>query len=273
MEDCWTTRLEKALPRTEVVNHGVMGYAPDQAFLSWQRDGPSYQPCAVLIGHLTENINRLVNRFRPFYLPDTGITLAKPRFALQNGQLTLIPSGVERPEQLFDAGWVERQLGAGDDWYFPGLFVGNPLDVLDISRVTRSAVYRRQVGDIWSAAWSAQHYRPGNPWFEVTVAVLRAFAEDVRAHGATPVIVIFPTRDELEVLRKSNERPYGELVQALRKENLAVEDLGDRLVEQAKSAALGSIVGNHYRPLGNQVVAKKLATDLPKLTAATCGAD
>lgn len=271
LEDCWSSRLERLWPRTEVLNRGVMGYAPDQAFLLWQRDAPAYGACAVLIGHLTENVNRVVNRFRPFYLPDTGIALAKPRFVVRDGEAVLLPSGVERAEQLLDPAWVERELGPGDDWYFPGLFVANPLDMLEVARVARSAAYRRRAGEAWSAAWSAARYRPGEPAFEVTVAVLRAFARDVRARGATPVVLVFPTREELEVMRRSGERPYGALVQALRAEGLAVVDLGDRLVEQARGTALGSLVGNHYRPLGNQVVARKLASDLPKLTAATCG--
>ena len=88
---CWTAQLEEAVPGAEVMNFGVSGFAPDQAWLRYQRDGRAYQPCAVLIGYMIENVNRVVNRFRPFYQPDTGITLGKPRFVVRDGGLDLLP--------------------------------------------------------------------------------------------------------------------------------------------------------------------------------------
>lgn len=36
---CWTQRLEDLLPETEVLNFGVVGYSPDQAWLRYQREG------------------------------------------------------------------------------------------------------------------------------------------------------------------------------------------------------------------------------------------
>jgi hypothetical protein len=73
--ECWTAQLEEQVPGLEVLNFGVSGYAPDQAWLRYQLEGQQYQPCAVLIGFMVENVHRVVNRFRPFYQPETGITL------------------------------------------------------------------------------------------------------------------------------------------------------------------------------------------------------
>jgi len=112
--DCWTDSLERLWPGTEVLNFGVPGYGPDQAWLRYQRDGGQYESCAVLIGFMVENVNRVVNRFYPFYQPDTGLVASKPRFLLADDSLTLLPSPVSDPGQLEDPAWVESVLGPYD---------------------------------------------------------------------------------------------------------------------------------------------------------------
>ena len=55
---------------------------------------------------MLENINRVVNRYRPFY--DQSVTpLAKPRFVLRDGRLALLPSPVRSIDDLKDPAWVE----------------------------------------------------------------------------------------------------------------------------------------------------------------------
>src|SRR5215210_5385973 len=95
LADCWTAQLEAARAGTEVLNFGVPGYGSDQAWLRYQRDGATYHPCAVLIGHMVENINRVVNRFRPFYEPAGGLILSKPRFLLEGQGLSLLANPVD----------------------------------------------------------------------------------------------------------------------------------------------------------------------------------
>src|SRR4051794_2044350 len=51
-DECWTSQLESSTPGLEVMNFGVSGFAPDQAWLRYQRDGKAYQPCAVTIGYM-----------------------------------------------------------------------------------------------------------------------------------------------------------------------------------------------------------------------------
>ena len=90
-EDTWQVQMEKSDPSLEVVNFGVAGYGLDQALLRYLHEGISYHPQVVFIGFMEENINRLVNVFRPFYYP--GIPLAKPRFILRNDELVLLKCG------------------------------------------------------------------------------------------------------------------------------------------------------------------------------------
>jgi hypothetical protein len=48
-------------------------------------------------------------------------------------------------------------------------------------------------------------------------------------------------------------------------------DLTDALGEEARRSELNDVIGAHYLPLGNAVVAHALAEQLPRLTAETCG--
>ena len=273
LENCWTTMLQDDLRRSEVLNFGVPGYAPDQAWLRYQRDGPAWQPCAVLIGHMTENINRVVNRFRPFYYWGTGIPLPKPRFVLEHGQPVLLPSPVESTDQLRDPRWVETNLGPGDSWYFPGTFVANPLDSFELISLARTARFRfgRDEGVEWTPEFSERAYRPGQEAFDVLVAVLSGFAADVRAAGASPVVLIFPWRGEIARARDGQPLPHRALLDALRERDVPFIDFSEALGAQTRRTTFTNVVQNHYRPIGNEVVERTLLRELPPLTAATCG--
>jgi len=139
--DCWTTGLEQAWPGTQVLNFGMPVYGPDQVWLRYRRDGREFHPCGVLIGYMIENIQRVVNRFRAFYQPSTDFLLGKPRFVLDGDGLRLLPNPASSPWQLEDPRWVEETFGPQDAWYFPGMFVANPLDVSHVVRVARTAAY------------------------------------------------------------------------------------------------------------------------------------
>jgi hypothetical protein len=275
LADCWTERLEQLLPDSEVVNFGVPEYGPDQAWLRYQRDGAAWHPCTVLIGHMVENINRVVNRFRPFYQPATGTPLAKPRYVLAGDRLALLPSPAAQPDLLKDPTWVEANLGPQDAWYAPGRLIAGRLDRLELTRWLVTMRYRleRQESLSWGLAWAARMYRPGGEAFQVTAAVLEGFAGQVRADGATPVVLVFPTRDEIAARRDGQGRlPHALLLDRLRSAGVATLDLTDYLGEAASSAELADLMApeGHYSPGGNAVVARALADRLPALSAATC---
>jgi hypothetical protein len=251
----------------------VPGYASDQAWLRFQQGGAAARPCAVLIGHMVENINRMTNRFRPFYYPTTGIPLAKPRFTLADAQLHLLASPAQQLDQLREPAWVEAQLGPQDSWYFPQTFVASPLDLLAIGNLARTARYRseHQDGVEWSAGWSERVQQPGNEGFDLTVAVLAAFAQEVRAGGASPLVLIFPWRTEITAQRDGLPKTHARLLDALEERGVPTLDLTDALGEQARRSSLGNLTVEHYRPLGNAVVARAVARELPRVAGDTCG--
>jgi hypothetical protein len=271
--DCWTRQLELAWAGTEVLNFGVPGYGPDQAWLRYQRDGRSFRPCGVLIGYLVENVNRVVNRFRPFYSPGDGIPLAKPRFLLEGDGLSLLPNPAVAPEQLDDDRWVETQLGPHDLWYFPNTFVASPIDVLQVGRVARSAAYQQTRRTMLRGDERFPLY--GEPEaLEVAARVLVGFARQVREDGATPVVVVFSTRRDVLTFEEGN-KAHQPLLDRLARENVPTLEVASRLDREVRRTGPNRVFApeGHYRAPGNAAVASLLANQLPRLTAATCGSD
>jgi hypothetical protein len=273
-EDCWTAQLEDDVPGLEVLNFGVSGYAPDQAWLRYQQEGRAYRPCAVLIGYMVENVNRVVNRFRPFYQPDTGITLGKPRYLLQGDGLELLPSPARSPLDYADPAWVERELGPHDFWYFPGVFAGGLLDYSHFIRLGRTAAYDRKFGDLrddnedaGDISWA---YQPDSEGLEVASRILIQFARQVEADGSTPVVLIFGRKSDVVAMRHGDRKVYEPLLQRLNKADVSTIDLTERLYQAQQKGGVERLIDKHYRAAGNQVVADALARRLQKVTPNTC---
>jgi hypothetical protein len=273
-DECWTAQLEQEVPGTEVLNFGVSGYAPDQAWLRYQQEGRAYRPCAVLIGYMVENVNRVVNRFRPFYQPDTGITLGKPRYLLQGDSLELLPSPARSPLDYGNPAWVERELGPHDFWYFPGMFAGGLLDASHFIRLGRTAAYDRKYADLrddnedaGDIGWA---YAPNSEGLEVAARILIQFARQVEADGATPVVLIFGRKSDVVAMRHNERKVYEPLLQRLNRADVSTIDLTERLFQESKRTGVERLIDKHYRAAGNEVVADALARRLQKITPNTC---
>jgi lysophospholipase L1-like esterase len=268
---CWVPQLESAWPNTEILNYGVPGYGPDQAWLRYQRDGQAYQPCAVLIGYFVEDIDRVVSRFRPFTSPDDSVIMSKPRFLLDGDGLALLPSGVTTPSQVEDVAWVEQTLGAHDAWFFPGTFVESPFDRSRLIRLARTAAYRHARAALERDTDSYPLYDDQQEAYQVTGRILIEFAEQVRAAGATPVVIVFPGERDI-VGYQRGVRVYDRLLSWLAEEDVPTVDLMDVLSGELEHQSIGELFGEgrHYSASGNAVVARALAKTLPSLTGSTC---
>jgi hypothetical protein len=275
-QECWSARLEQAWERSEVLNFGLPASAPDQGWLRYQRDARQYHPCAVLIGFQVENVNRVVNRYRPFYAPTSGVALSKPRFLLDGDGLRLLPNPATSPAQLDDPSWVERTLGPDDFWYFPGMFEPKPLDDLVLARLTRTVLYQRHrstlVGPTVDGRPDRRAYIFGDERFEVSGRILIQFARQAEADGATAVVVFFGQRAEVAGLRRREPKAYQPLLDWLAAEHVTVVDVTTDLAREANRIGTDRLFAQngHYSPRGNEVISASLAEKLPRLTVATC---
>lgn len=275
-EDCWTARLEESWDGAEVLNFGIPGGAPDQGWLRYQRDGRPYRPCAALIGFQVENVNRVVNRYRPFYAPGSGLGFSKPRFVLAGDGLRLLPNPADSPLLLNDPHWVEQNLGPDDYWYHPGTFAPQPLDSLIVTRLTRTAIYnehrQRLKGSVDDAHPNGSAYQADDERFQVSGRLLVQFARDVEAAGVTPIVLFFGQKTEVTATRHREPKEYQPLLDWLEAEQIATLDVTDALAREANRSGVDPLFarGGHYSRRGNDVVGRALASSLPELVGATC---
>lgn len=173
-------------------NFGVPGYGLDQAYLRYLRDGRPTRPRVVLIGFMTEDIQRQVYVYRPFYTVDDGLTFAKPRFVLTEDTLVLRRNPLPHPadyQALLQEPSATLARLARDDFFAQHLSHAGALDASAAVRLTEAAIDGLRMPD---------PYTPTDERFRITVALFDAFARAVRADGAQPVILLFPTIYDLQ---------------------------------------------------------------------------
>ncbi|HUR27638.1 MAG TPA: hypothetical protein VM509_05580, partial [Planctomycetota bacterium] len=257
-QDTWQRRLEEGRPDLEVLNLGVPGYGTDQALLRWRRDGSRFQSQFVILGIWPENMCRNLGCFR-YYLVPTESFASKPRMLLEDGALRVINSPVAEGDEL-TATLAEPEshpLLAHDFWYRAEETQPKAFQAVRVFRVAES-----MLSALGRKRERMRLYTGANPaGIDITVAIARQFSADVRAAGATPLVLIIPMRD---LLGMHTAVPPFPLVRRLREQGLDVIDLGPRIaaaVKERGAAALYARSGHHSIE-GNRVLAAALLAEL-----------
>lgn len=264
-EETWESVLERSTDGVEVLNFGVGGYGLDQALLRWRAEGVPFRPDVVLIGLMSENLLRHVNVYRPFYTPNTGVPLAKPRFVLSADSLVLIPNPARSIDDyrmlLSDTTTTLERFGRRDShvhWYDRG----SPLDWSPTVRLLKAGL--KSVLSPSRRVTLDRAYRPNSEPFRLTLALIDRFAREVRTAGANPVVLLFPSRDDLAGLA-TGRLVYRDFADSLRAHNLAVIDLADGFDPCRRGCDLDRLAPGHYSAEGNQLVATVIGRRLREL--------
>jgi hypothetical protein len=269
--DSWPSLMEESCERLEVLNYGVGGYGVDQALLRFESEGMEYEPEIVLMGFVTDDLRRLVNRYRRF-IADQELPYFKPRFVLEGTDLRLIKNPIPASSdysRLIREPSLVTQVGWLDHWYSPMIYE-NPF--YDISSTVRLAttvglrIYRRFVDP--DRIWDGQRINAESEAFRLQVVLFQRFVDAARKQAAKPHVIIFPSKEDL-LLAWNGEKPsYSPLVDELNRLNLPHFDL-----VYAFPPELGRSIEDLFRPeghysrKGNEWVAKHL---LQHLTAGAC---
>lgn len=257
-KDTWQSVMESKQSHLEVLNFGVGGYGLDQAYLRFIEHGSKYEADIVVIGFMTENINRNRNTFRPFYYRTTGLPFSKPRFKLINGKLSLIPSyfkeSQDYSELLANKDATFQELGK-DDFYYQKAKSNAYLDWSPLVRMTKFIVTRIQPRNAYTNA-----YTNDPETLEATKVLFKDFRDKVNSLGQKPIVVIFPNEDDIMRCNEGQEKTYIALIDYLSFNNFDFIDLGDRLCDYKPS----QIFFGHYNPLGNRIVAETLLQHISK---------
>lgn len=259
--ESWQEYLSAMLQR-DVFNFGTGGYGTDQAYLKFREKYPKVRTPVVVIGLTSENINRLVNVYRPFYFPKTGQRLTKPRFELLNGRLTLLQNPITNEEEiskLRDPRFI-REIGRHDFWYnrdeYPVL--GFPYSkIIFNKRLWREVTAKTD--DInprpWIDLWEDRESR------ELMFRIIDAFAADVKAAGATPIVMVIPNPREIIWKIEDGRDSHGvvRIREYCRQHGYLYFNPIDGLVRYLrKGRLLPEIFRDHITALGNQIIAHEL---------------
>lgn len=251
--ETWQTHLSGLL-QAGVWNFGNGGYGPDQAYLRFQQDQPQAKTPYAVMGLIGENIARVVNVYRRFYLPQDGNALTKPRFRLEGGHTTFLPNPtptLASRQRLRDVEFL-RSIGQNDYWY------------LRRAEQTASFPYSSLFFNInllqevmnyfdWMQLWEEPEPT------ELLLKILKAFAVEAKARGWTPIIGIYPMEQDLQQVLQTGALPvYVEIITAFCADQGIV--CFDGVSAMARSVATGEEVrslflATHYSPLGNERLA------------------
>ncbi|MDJ0870061.1 MAG: hypothetical protein QNK03_28490 [Myxococcota bacterium] len=236
-EDSWHSVLARDfLPGWEVLNLGVSGYAVDQAVLRYELLGSRYRPDVVVLGFYVRDHYRNLSSFRGY---------AKPRFRLgPDGALTLHDAHLMPPEALYEAYRSGRRRAGG--WsYSYALAVA---------------------AQAWELSVARRRVERGDADWQLTAAILERFRDRVEADGATPVLLIIPTRpkryhgwvyEQIDLLAREEARRLGMLAVALADSFHAEPDAAreEPLFRPREQ-------GGHLTEAGNREMARLLARAL-----------
>ena len=255
-------RLNRANLRAEVLNLGGGGYAMDQAFLRWRKNGKPLKPHIVLFGFQNSNIKRNMNLFRIFYSPFTGIIFSKPRFILEGEKLTLVNAPTVKPEDLVStlenfSQWEFRshEFYFQEENYTDSIFYNSRLAAFAVSGITMRFSSRRKGYDFFATDSNARKLAWG---------IIERFEQEVTQEGARFVVVHIPTKRPIQRLKNGDQLRYQELLNELVATYEVVDPAAD-LIRQADADSYKSLfldTSSHYSALGNRVVGEAVAKAL-----------
>jgi len=184
-EAAWPARLEKLFPdrRYDVINMGVCAYGIDQMYLHYLHRARKYSPEIVLVAFMSWDIERVV---RDSWLNGR----AKPRYVLEDGELRL--SNVPVPLKLdFD----REQMRWHDI-----LFDRRKLYLFERFRGSKEPDDRSRNP---VEAYLAERITPGRYAEGVLLSqkILEGWRKEVEGRGGRFVVILIPTRDELDCYR------------------------------------------------------------------------
>lgn len=252
----WEERLEQLDPGLELMNFGIPGSEPGQGLLRYRREGVQYRPAIVLIGMMSENINRAVNTFRPFYFARSGIPFSKPRFALEGSRLVLIENPLRTQEAyrelLRDPGRVLPRLGE-HDYFYRRNHRRSRLDFLPSVRFARIMYDRYFRQPIFTPQG---RYNTRSEAYQVSFRVLDQFYREALANGSLPVIVLFPQRRDVRLRHQGEPVTYQPLLEELRRRGYRTIDLADGFERYDPEAEMTEKNFLHYPKQGNEMAGR-----------------
>lgn len=252
----WENVLEKKIKNAEVLNFGVSGFEPCQAYLRYQKDGKKFNSDVVLICFLSENINRAVNQFRPFLFgANEGVVLTKPRYILENNQLKLLPNPIQKREDLkniLNDDFMKNY--PWQDYWYQRFIYNKSLDVFPSAKLFRGVMRFLKRGSLYKGG----QYKTDTEAFKIVCLSLKKFYNNVKSEEKKPVIIIFPNKKDMLLYKAKHIKSYEPLLAFFKTNNIAFVDLMDGFKKYGFADINKYFALIHYNELGNKIVADEI---------------
>jgi len=277
-DEGWVEQLSHLLG-CRIANYAVGGYGTDQAYLRF-RQVHDNSPVAIL-GINPNNTEDNINQYDGLLGSDLVPTAVKGRFLLDSSdQLKWLPQ-----PRLDRAGFVamnRNPAAALPHSYFLPDTPDGPLIrrfpyTATLARVALLPrlhnILVRRAG--WSALYAADH--PSGA-LRLMIAICQAFAEQAKARGQRPLIVMLPISESFRQQANYGQFEYAPLVAALQAKGIEVFDPGTAMIDSVAgrsaceffthqhpyTAWLTSPVpcGGHYSVVGNTAMARLVWAEL-----------
>jgi hypothetical protein len=236
----------------------VGGYGTDQAFLRFETNAADHAP-TVLLGVMSENIERNINQFRALVYSAGNVSL-KPRFILgANGKLELVPLPqytAEEYRRMVQA--PERYLSHEE--LLPDTRLGPTRERWPYAwTVLATLANHRLHSYLWGQARWNELYDPAHSSraLAITTGILEAFVDEARRQGRAPAVIVFPTYLDLTARQRGEPWIYQALLDELKARDIPMLNAGDEFIEVLAGQPPDFFASSmfHYGEAGNALVA------------------
>ena len=267
-EQSWAEQINLSQKRYEVLNFGVPGYGLDQAYLRYIKEGTSVSSHIVFIGYMSENLERSVNVFRPFYNEDGALPLGKPRFKLFDDKLFLQENFFgdlsEYANLINHPNSVLADLGEHDFFYQ----MRGGMDLFDNLLIVRMIRHNLKYIKVRRAIYKNHQYNPNSEAYQVTENIFDIFYQKILDEGATPIILLFPEKKALKYFSEKNKIVYSSLIEHFEANGYNYIDLLEAFEPFEPFEGQYSpetLCPNHYSVEVNKTVANFIISTLNKI--------
>jgi hypothetical protein len=253
-------RLALSSENLEILNFGVGGYGFDQTYLRYLQDGTTFDFHIVLIGFMTENSNRNLNVYRPFYLPIGRIACSKPRFKLANGELKLIKNPFDKlshyQELLDNPKETLERLGL-HDYYFDHRPNSGVCDFSSTVRLVKLVIWGLKHNHLIRSYISNGFYNEESEAFQITTRIFDKYYEAVLKNRSSPLIILFPRKADVYQYQRNKKKVYQPLIDYFDDKGYRFIDLLDAFDQQKPAPKTKDVFqpdGMHYNDKGNKII-------------------
>lgn len=252
-DETWQSYLSDMLG-SYVANYGVGGFGTDQAFLRFTEElKAGLSPVYAVLAIFEENYKRVLNRFRPFYFPGTGVKLGfKPRAYLdRSGELAFLDSELKSPiyerarlAELIEAARANDYWAEFNPWFeFPYSFNLFRAARINFCARTSDPSYCQSAK---RPTWESPEVRP------LMKALINEFVQTAESRNIRPVVLFLTHRK-----RGSYFSFAGELRNMYDEKDVIIIDIAEAGFELSKFRILPN--SGHASPQGNKLIAKHIA--------------